>query len=100
MSVNMNVERLMQVIVSPRVTSKSYQEETRVLFNVLPDATKQEIRAAVELLFSVKVQGLSTLKVKGKARKFAGKLGKTKDFKKAYVKLAKGEKIELFAAGS
>ena len=100
MSVAMNVERLMQVITSPRVTSKAYQEETRVVFNVLLDATKEEVKAAVELLFGVKVEGLATLRVKGKTRKFAGKLGKTKSFKKAYVKLAKGEKIELFAAGS
>ena len=96
-STGMNIERLMSVLVSPRVTSKAYQNEESVVFNVLPNATKEEIKAAIELLFGVKVAGLTTLNVGGKSRRFAGKIGRTKDFKKAYVRLAKGEKIELFA---
>lgn len=95
-----NVERLMSVLLSPRVTSKSYQNEQDVVFNVLRDATKDEVKAAVELLFGVKVEGVRTVNIAGKARRFAGKVGRTKDFKKAYVKLVKGEKIELFAAAN
>ncbi len=94
---SMNVERLMSVLVSPRVTSKAYQNEESVVFNVLPDATKPEIKAAIELLFGVKIVGLTTLNAGGKTRRFSGKIGRTKNFKKAYVRLAKGEKIELFA---
>ncbi|MFO1037994.1 MAG: 50S ribosomal protein L23 [Geminicoccaceae bacterium] len=85
------------VIVSPVVTEKSTRlgEYDQVVFRVLPDATKPEIKAAVEGLFGVKVRAVNTLVTKGKVKRFRGTLGRRSDVKKAIVTLAEGQKIDV-----
>jgi len=106
MSINNNMkpvskERLMSVLVSPRITDKAYrQSESSFVFEVLADATKYEVKSAVEFLFNVKVDSVNSVTVKGKRRRFAGRVGVLKSFKKAYVKLMPGEKIELLSSGA
>jgi large subunit ribosomal protein L23 len=94
----MNQERLMQVILAPVVSEKSTmvsEKNHQVVFRVTTDATKPEIKAAVELLFNVKVEGVSTVNVKGKVKRFSRMIGRRKDWKKAYVSLAQGQEIDL-----
>ena len=96
----MNQERLMQVILAPVVSEKSTmvsEKNQQVVFRVAGDATKPEIKAAVELLFNVKVEGVSTVNVKGKVKRFGRMTGRRKDWKKAYVSLTQGQEIDLTA---
>ncbi|MFC3532519.1 50S ribosomal protein L23 [Vogesella facilis] len=96
----MNQERLLQVILAPIVSEKSTllaEKNQQVAFRVATDATKPEIKAAVELLFNVKVEGVSTLNVKGKTKRFGRFVGRRKDWKKAYVSLVQGQEIDLTA---
>ena len=92
-------ERMYQTILSPLVTEKAtaLSEQNQVVFKVLIDATKPEIKAAVEGLFNVKVLAVNTLVVKGKAKRFRGRPGQRSDWKKAMVKLAEGQSIDLTA---
>jgi large subunit ribosomal protein L23 len=85
------------VIRGPVITEKSTSasEHNKVVFNVAPDATKPEIKAAVEALFKVKVTGVNTLVRKGKNRRFRGFKGKLSDVKKAIVTLAEGQSIDV-----
>ena len=85
------------VIMSPVITEKATLEadNDRVVFNVAKTATKPEIKAAVEALFSVKVESVNTLVRKGKQKRFRGRLGRQSDVKKAYVKLADGQSIDV-----
>ena len=85
------------VILSPVITEKSSMasEANQVVFKVRRDATKPEIKAAIEQLFKVKVVGVNTLLRKGKAKQFRGVKGKQQDVKKAIVTLAEGEKIDV-----
>jgi large subunit ribosomal protein L23 len=85
------------VIVSPVVTEKSTlaSEANQVVFNVARTATKPEIKAAVETLFSVKVTGVNTLLRKGKVKRFRGTTGRQSDVKKAVVTLAEGHSIDI-----
>lgn len=85
------------VIVSPVITEKATMasENNQVVFNVANDATKPEIRAAVEALFGVKVTGVNTLVRKGKTKRFRGFRGKQSDQKKAIVTLAEGASIDV-----
>ena len=97
----LNQERLMQVILSPQVSEKSTMvadKHEQVVFRVVTDATKPEIKAAVELLFKVEVDGVQVLNVKGKVKRFGKTTGRRKDWKKAYVALKPGQEI-TFAAG-
>ena len=94
----MNQERLMQVILAPIVSEKSTmvsEKNQQVVFRVTTDASKPEIKAAVELLFNVQVEGVSTVNVKGKTKRFGRMNGRRKDWKKAYVSLAQGQEIDL-----
>jgi len=96
----MNQERLMQVILAPVVSEKSTmvsEKNQQVVFRVAGDATKTEIKAAVELLFGVKVDGVSTVNVKGKVKRFGRMTGRRKDWKKAYVSLEQGQELDLTA---
>ena len=96
----MNQERLLQVILAPIVSEKSTliaEKHQQVAFRVATDATKPEIKAAVELLFNVKVEGVSTINVKGKTKRFGRFVGRRKDWKKAYVSLVQGQEIDLTA---
>jgi len=85
------------VIVSPVITEKStlVSEHNQVVFNVARSASKPEIKAAVEALFSVKVSAVNTLVRKGKLKRFKGRLGQQKDVKKAIVTLAEGHAIDI-----
>lgn len=85
------------VIVSPAITEKSTlaSEQNQVVFNVARDASKPEIKAAVEALFGVKVTAVNTLLRKGKVKRFRGHIGKQSDVKKAYVTLADGQSIDV-----
>jgi large subunit ribosomal protein L23 len=92
-----NEARLYEIIVAPVLTEKSTRisELNQVVFRVRQDATKPEIKSAVERLFSVKVQAVNTLNVKGKVKMFRGRKGQRSDFKKAIVTLAEGNKIDV-----
>ncbi len=85
------------VILNPIVTEKSTMltENNVVTFNVPLTATKSEIKAAVEALFSVKVEKVNTLRQDGKTKRFKGVMGRRSDRKKAMVKLAEGQSIDV-----
>ncbi|MBU8539746.1 50S ribosomal protein L23 [Falsiroseomonas tokyonensis] len=93
----LSAERLYQVILAPVVTEKATRlnESSQVTFKVTLDATKPEIRQAVEKLFSVNVEAVNTLVMKGKAKRFRGRKGQRSDWKKAVVKLQAGQTIDL-----
>ncbi len=93
----MNRERMYDLIRGPVVTEKSTRgsEFYQVTFRVPLNATKPEIKAAVEQFFEVKVTGVNTLRVKGKVKRFQGRLGKRPDVKKAVVTLAEGDSIDV-----
>jgi large subunit ribosomal protein L23 len=90
-------QRLLQVILGPVVSEKSTAagEANIHVFRVRPDASKVEVRQAVEQIFEVKVESVRTLLQKGKVKRFGGRLGRRNHWKKAYVSLAAGEKIQL-----
>jgi large subunit ribosomal protein L23 len=101
MSAILNQERLLQVILAPQITEKATHvadKNQQIAFKVLPDATKPEIKAAVELVFKVEVQGVTVANVKGKTKRAGRMMGRRKDWKKAYVSLKPGQEIN-FAAG-
>ena len=85
------------VILAPHITEKAtlLSENNAVVFKVAGDATKPEIKAAVEALFGVKVKAVNTLVRKGKIKRFRGFAGKQKDVKKAVVTLAEGQSIDI-----
>ncbi len=94
----MNDERLMRVLVSPHVSEKGARlgdASNQVVFKVLPDARKPEIKRAVEMLFNVKVDGVRVVNVNGKRKGFMRTAGKRSDWKKAYVRLAEGHEIDF-----
>ncbi|MBO6756253.1 MAG: 50S ribosomal protein L23 [Roseibium sp.] len=84
-------------IVGPVITEKATMasEENKVVFKVASDATKPQIKAAVEALFGVKVTAVNTLVRKGKVKRFRGRLGRQSDFKKAVVTLAEGHAVDV-----
>jgi large subunit ribosomal protein L23 len=90
-------ERMYQIIVAPLVTEKATRlgESGQYAFRVAMDADKREIRQAVEGLFGVSVLAVNTLVVKGKAKRFRGRPGQRSDWKKAMVRLAPGQSIDL-----
>ncbi len=85
------------VIIAPVITEKAtlLSEKNQVVFKVRPDATKPQIKAAVEALFNVKVTAVNTMNVKGKVKRFRGRVGKRPDVKKAIVTLAEGSRIDV-----
>ena len=89
--------RIYELIRNPVITEKAtlLSEFNQVSFNVPLDATKPEIRAAVESLFKVKVTAVNTLRTKGKVKRFRGRLGRRSDTKKAIVTLAEGQSIDV-----
>ena len=90
-------ERMYQTVLSPLVTEKAtaLSDKNQVVFKVAIDATKPQIRAAIEGLFGVKVLAVNTLVMKGKTKKFRGRNGRRSDWKKAMVRLAEGQSIDL-----
>ncbi len=85
------------VIVAPIITEKSTRlsEFDQVVFKVRDDATKPAIKAAVEAIFGVKVLAVNTLNQQGKVKRFRGRLGRRNDVKKAFVRLAEGQSIDV-----
>ena len=84
-------------ILSPIITEKAtlLSEQNKVVFRVAQDSTKDEIAAAIEELFKVKVTKVNTLNVKGKTKRFRGVMGRRSDIKKAIVTLAEGQSIDI-----
>jgi len=93
----MNREDMYQTILSPLITEKSTRssEFNQVIFRVRLEASKPEIRQAVEGLFNVKVRAVNTIRMKGKTKRFRGRLGYRSDWKKAVVTLAEGHTIDV-----
>jgi large subunit ribosomal protein L23 len=90
--------RLMQVLVAPIVSEKATMvadKSNAVVFKVLQNATKPEIKAAVELLFKVQVKGVSVLNTKGKTKRFGKSIGRRDNLRKAYVTLQPGQELNL-----
>lgn len=98
-AVNTNEERLFYVVYGPHVTEKavSGSESNIHTFKVATDASKREIKHAVQTLFEVEVADVRTVNVKGKAKAFGKRQGKRKDWKKAYVRLAEGSTLNVEA---
>jgi large subunit ribosomal protein L23 len=91
-------ERLMNVVLAPVVSEKSTMvadKNRQYVFRVSDDATKPEIKAAVELLFKAKVQDVTVSNVKGKEKRFGRFTGRRRNWKKAYVRLAEGQEINF-----
>ncbi len=90
-------ERMYNIILAPVITEKSTigSEHNHVTFKVAKDATKPEVKAAIEALFGVKVKSVNTLNQKGKIKRFRGRLGKRSDVKKAIITLEEGQTLDV-----
>ena len=98
----MNQQRLMQVLLAPQISEKATyvaDKNEQVIFRVVMDATKPEVKAAVELLFKVVVDSVQIANVKGKQKKFGRFVGSRKNWKKAYVCLKAGQEINFVEGG-
>jgi large subunit ribosomal protein L23 len=96
-------ERLLQVLLAPQVSEKATyiaDKHEQVVFRVASDATKPEIKAAVELLFKVQVESVQTLNVKGKVKRFGKTTGQRKGWKKAFVSLMPGQELNFVDGGA
>lgn len=92
--------RLLQVILAPQVSEKSTyvaDKHEQVIFRVVSDATKPEVKAAVEMLFKVEVDSVQIANVKGKQKRFGRFMGRRSDWKKAFVCLKPGQEINFVA---
>jgi len=99
-AVKYNPERLMTVLLAPVVSEKSTfvaDKNRQYVFRVADDATKPQIKAAIELMFKTKVDGVTVLNVRGKERRFGRLTGRRRNWKKAYVRLAEGQEINFAA---
>lgn len=96
----MNQERLMKVVLAPHITEKSAMAEMRnqYVFKVAKDASKPEVKAAIEMMFDVKVDGVTIINVKGKTKRSGVRLGKRASWKKAFVTLSEGQEIQSLDA--
>ena len=95
-----NAAQLMTVVLAPVVSEKSTfvaDKNRQYVFRVADQATKPEIKAAVELMFKTKVDGVTVLNVRGKERRFGRLVGRRRNWKKAYVRLAAGQEINFAA---
>jgi len=98
MNLKFTEDRLAKVLVAPIVSEKATrvsEKSNQVLFKVLRDATKPEIKAAVELLFKVEVQGVTVVNQKGKTKRFGGRIGRRDHARKAYVSLKPGQELNF-----
>ena len=94
-------ERLMKVLLAPQISEKATyvaEKNEQVIFRVATDATKPEIKAAVELMFKVSVSSVQVACVKGKVKRSGRVIGRRNDWKKAYVCLAPGQEINFAAS--
>jgi large subunit ribosomal protein L23 len=99
----MNKERLMTVLIQPHVSEKAAtvtEKANQYVFRVRDDASKAEVKQAVELMFEVNVQGVNLLNRPGKTRRFKNLPGKRSGFKKAYVRLQDGQTIDFTGASA
>ena len=99
----MNAERMHQILLRPVISEKSTnaaEANRQVVFEVLENATKAEVREAVEKLFDVSVTAVQVLNVRGKIKRFGKTPGKRNDWKKAYVRLAAGDDIDFLGSGA
>lgn len=99
----MNQERLMQVLLAPQISEKATwvaDKNEQVIFRVASDATKPEIKAAVELLFKVQVESVQVSTVKGKQKRYGRSMGRRKNWKKAFVSLKPGQEINFVEGGA
>ncbi len=99
----MNQERLLQVLLAPQISEKATyvaDKHEQVIFRVASDATKPEIKAAVEMLFKVEVEAVQVANVKGKVKRFKGAVGRRKGWKKAFVSLKPGQEINFVEGGN
>lgn len=97
----MNQERMYQILLSPHVSEKAAilaDEQNQHVFKVLATASKAEVKEAVEAMFSVKVDKVRLTNIKGKTKRFGGRLGKRNDLRKAYVKLMPDNDIDFTGA--
>jgi large subunit ribosomal protein L23 len=95
-----NIDQLMNVVLAPVVSEKSTlvaDKNRQYVFRVADDATKPEIKAAVELMFKTKVDSVTVSNVKGKQRRFGRTIGRKRNWKKAYVRLVEGQEINFAA---
>lgn len=95
-------ERLLQVLLAPQISEKATfvaDKHEQVIFRVVADATKPEVKGAVELLFKVTVKSVQIANVKGKHKKFGRVMGRRKSWKKAYVCLNAGQEINFVDGG-
>ena len=91
-------DRLMQVLIAPQISEKSTfvgEKNNQWVFRVRPDATKPEIKAAVELLFKVEVDKVSVVNIKGKTKRFGRSVGRRDHVRKAYVCLKPGQELNF-----
>ena len=96
----MNDAKLYDVIRAPRVSEKTarlQEVSNQYVFEVATDATKADIKVAIEKLFDVKVEAVNVVNVKGKGKTFRNRIGRRGDWRKAYVKLADGQSIDVMA---
>jgi len=96
-----NEERLLKILLAPHVSEKATrvaERHNQIVFKVARDAAKPEIKDAVELLFKVKVKGVTVVNVKGKRKRFGAIQGRRSDWKKAYVSLETGHEIDFMVA--
>jgi large subunit ribosomal protein L23 len=94
-------ERLMKVLLAPQISEKATyvaEKNEQVIFRVATDATKPEIKAAVEMMFKVSVNSVQVACVKGKVKRSGRVIGRRNDWKKAYVCLAPGQEINFAAS--
>jgi large subunit ribosomal protein L23 len=99
----MNQQRLMQVLLAPQISEKATyiaDKNEQVIFRVIADATKPEVKAAVELLFKVSVESVQMANVKSKQKRFGRNMGSRKAWKKAYVSLKPGQEINFVDGGA
>ena len=93
-------EKIFSVLRAPRVSEKTarlQEVSNQYVFEVATTATKADVKAAVEKLFDVKVEGVNVVNVKGKNKAFRNRMGRRGDWRKAYVKLADGQSIDVTA---
>ena len=93
-----NIDQLINVVLAPVVSEKSTfvaDKNRQYVFRVADHATKQEIKAAIELMFKTKVENVTVLNVHGKDRRFGRTIGRRRNWKKAYVRLAEGQEINF-----
>ena len=103
MSKTFNQERLLQVLVAPQISEKATyiaDKSEQVVFIVTPDATKPEVKAAVEMLFKVEVKSVQMANLKGKVKRSGRTVGRRSDIRKAFVCLKPGQEINFAEGGA